>query len=173
MESHHSDNKNEEVSNDYSIYDNDSQGAIDELLNECKIMYKMVPKQKKQISSLEEKIDTMKTYFEVEKQNFVKEQKLNFVCKECESLSFQIVQFKRVLKRYEKWQFGLDGVLSQQRYSNDESGLGYSKFNKTSSSETIFVKASDHPIRKKWKKTNKVHHYHKRKRFVKKKILCS
>lgn len=42
MASHHSNDENEEVSNDFYIYDNDAQVAIDELLNECKILYKMV-----------------------------------------------------------------------------------------------------------------------------------
>lgn len=42
MASHHSDDEDEEVSNDFSIYGNDAQGAIHELLNECKIMYKIV-----------------------------------------------------------------------------------------------------------------------------------
>ncbi|XP_050883362.1 uncharacterized protein LOC127086620 [Lathyrus oleraceus] len=67
MESHYSDDEDEEVSNDYSIYDNDAQGSIDEFLNECKILYNTVSKQKKQILSLEEKIDTIESYFEVEK----------------------------------------------------------------------------------------------------------
>lgn len=72
MTSHHSDDEYEEVSNDFFIYDNDAQGAIDELLNECKVLYKMMSNQKKQILSLEEKIDTMEKYFEIEKQNLVK-----------------------------------------------------------------------------------------------------
>lgn len=42
--------------------------------------------QKKQFLSLEEKNDSMEKYFEVEKQ------KDYFTCKECDSLSFQIVQ---------------------------------------------------------------------------------
>lgn len=118
--------------------------------------------QKKQILSLEEKNDTMEKYFEVEKQ------KQNFTCKKCESLSFQIVQLKRVLKRYENGQIGLDSVLSQQRYSNDKSGFGYSKFDKPNSSKTIFVKASDQSTEEKVNKAKHVHHYPK-KRFLKKK----
>lgn len=88
MASHHFDNEDEEVSNEFSIYDNDAQGAIDELLNECKILYKMVSNQKKQILSLEENIHTMIKDFEVEKQNLVNEKKQKFVCKEYESLPF-------------------------------------------------------------------------------------
>ena len=99
--------------------------------------------QKKQMSSLEEKIDTMEKYFQIERQSFLEKEKQNLTCKECESLSFQIVQLKRVLERYENGQIGLDNVLSQQRFSNDKSGLGYSKFNKPSTSKIIFVKASD------------------------------
>lgn len=40
--SHHSDDEYEEVSNDFSLYDNYAQGSIDELLNEFKILHKMV-----------------------------------------------------------------------------------------------------------------------------------
>ena len=36
----------------------------------------------------------------------------------------------------------MEAVLIQQRYSNDKSGLGYSKFSKPSSNKIIFVKAS-------------------------------
>lgn len=68
MASHHLDDEDEDVTNDFSLYDNDAQGDIDELLSECKILYKMVSKQNKQILSLEEQIDTMEKYFEVEKQ---------------------------------------------------------------------------------------------------------
>ncbi|CAI8600976.1 unnamed protein product [Vicia faba] len=67
MDSHHSDDEIEEVSNEFSLYDNDVQGSIDELLNECKNFYKTVSIQKVQIISLEEKIDTMKKNFEIEK----------------------------------------------------------------------------------------------------------
>ncbi|XP_050877803.1 uncharacterized protein LOC127081601 [Lathyrus oleraceus] len=49
MASHHSDDEVNEVSNDFSLFDNDVQGAIDELLNECKILYKTISSQKKQI----------------------------------------------------------------------------------------------------------------------------
>lgn len=55
----------------------------------------------------------MEKDFEFEKQKYVKQQKQNFTCKESESLSFQIVQLKRVLEIYEKGQIGLNGVLSQ------------------------------------------------------------
>jgi hypothetical protein len=149
------------------------QGAIDELLNECKILYKTISSQKKQISVLEEKIEKMEKGFEVEKEKMVSDQKQNFVCNKCESLSFQIIQLKRVLERYEKGQIGLEGVLSQQRYSNDKSGLGYSKFSKPSSNKTIIVKASDQPIQEKVNKPKTVHHYPKKKNLVKKKSYPS
>jgi hypothetical protein len=42
MASHHSDDENEEVSSKSSSCDNDYQSAINELLNECKILYKTV-----------------------------------------------------------------------------------------------------------------------------------
>src|SRR4051812_21059267 len=69
-------------------------------------------------------------------------QENSVACKNCESLSFQIVQIKRVLERYEKGQIGLEGVLRQQRLPNDKSGLGYAK-SKPSTSKTIFVKAGE------------------------------
>ena len=173
MASHHSDDEVNEVSNDFSLFDNDVQGAIDELLTECKILYKTISSQKKQISVLEEKIEKMEKGFQVEKEKMISDQKQNFVCNKCESLSFQIVQLKRVLERYEKGQIGLEGVLSQQRYSNDKSGLGYSKFSKPSSNKTIFVKASDQPIQEKVNKPKIVHHYPKKKNLVKKKSYPS
>ncbi|CAJ2657071.1 unnamed protein product [Trifolium pratense] len=168
MASHHSDDECEEVSSKSSSYDNDFQGAINELLNECKILYKTVSTQKKQIQSLEEKIDTMEMNFEIEKQSFLEKEKQNFTCKECESLSFQIVQLKRVLERYEKGQVGLDNILSQQRHSNDKSGLGYSKFDKPSTNKTIFVKEIDQSTKEKVNKAQKVNHNPK-KIFPKKK----
>lgn len=63
----------------------------------------------------------------------------------------------------------MDGVLSQLRYSNDKSWLGYSKLNKPSSSKNVFVKASDQSNKEKVNKAKNVHNYPKRKRFVKKK----
>ncbi|WJX50352.1 hypothetical protein P8452_36670 [Trifolium repens] len=168
MASHHSDDEDEEVSSKSSSYDNDYQNAINELLNECKILYKKVSTQKKTIQSLEEKIDTMETNFEVEKQNLLEKEKQNFTCKKCDSLSFQIVQLKRVLERYEKGQVGLDNILSQQRRSNDKSGLGYSKFDKPSTSKPIFVKAIDQSNKEKVNKAQKVNH-HPKKRLPKKK----
>ncbi|KAK2357503.1 gag-protease polyprotein [Trifolium repens] len=177
MASHHSDDENEEVSSKSSSCDNDYQSAINELLNECKILYKTVSTQKKKIQSLEEKIDTMemnfevekeKQNFEVEKQSFLEKEKHNFTCKECDSLSFQIIQLKRVLERYEKGQVGLDNILSQQRYSNDKSELGYSKFDKPSTSKTIFVKTIDQSNKEEVNKAQKVNH-HLKKRLSKKK----
>jgi Zn finger protein HypA/HybF involved in hydrogenase expression len=52
--------------------------------------------------SLEKKIDTMEKKFEIEKKSFLEKENQNFTCKQCDSLSFQIVQLKRVLERYEK-----------------------------------------------------------------------
>lgn len=92
-------------------------------------------------------MDTMKKDFKVEKLNLVDEQQHNFSCKECESLSLQIVQLKRVLERYEKGKIWFDGVLSRQRNSNDKSGLGYSKVSNASYNKTIFVKASNQSIK--------------------------
>ena len=63
----------------------------------------------------------------------------------------------------------MEGVLSQQRYSNDKSGLGYSKFSKPISNKTIFVKASDQSSKEKVNKPKVVHQYPQKKRFVKNK----
>ena len=113
---------------------------------------------------MEEKIEA----FENKKQEMISEKK-NLVCLECESLSFQIVQLKRVLERYEKGQIGLEGVLSQQRYSNDKSGLGYSKFSKPSSSKTIFVRPKDQSPKERVNTLKVVHQHPKKKNFIKKK----
>lgn len=45
--SHNPDDDDEDVNNEFFSYDNDDQGAINELLNECKILYKTVSTQKK------------------------------------------------------------------------------------------------------------------------------
>lgn len=118
MASHHSDNEEEEVSNGKLSYDNYSQGAIDELLNQCKTLYKTLSTQKKKILSLEEKIDTIQKDFDKEKKNYFDKEKHNFICNECDSLSFPIFQLKRVIERYKIRQIGLEDILSRQRYSN-------------------------------------------------------
>src|ERR1051325_3533691 len=56
--------------------------------------------------------------------------------------------------------------LEKQIFSNDKSGLGYSKVNKPCTSKTIFVKANDESNKEKVNKAQNVHYYHKRKRFV-------
>src|ERR1051325_10654524 len=103
----------------------------------------------------------------MEKKKMISDQKQNFVCNNCESLSFQIVQLKIVLERYEKGQVGLENVLSTQRYPKDKSGLGFSKFSQPSSNKTIFVKANNQPIQEKVSKPKLVHHYPKKKRVIK------
>lgn len=75
---------------------------------------------------------------------------------------------KIVLERYEKRQIGWDNVLSQEKYSNDKSGLGYSKFDKPNTSKTILVKASNQSNEEKINKVQKVYH-HPKKIFPKKK----
>ncbi|XP_058763525.1 uncharacterized protein LOC131636971 [Vicia villosa] len=169
MASHHSDDEEGEVSYDDSLFDNGAQGAIEELLKECKILYKTISSQKKIISSLEEKVKIIEVEHKDDKEKMISVQEDNVACKNCESLSFQIVQLKRVLERYEKGQIGLENVLSTQRYSNDKSGLGFSKFDKPTSNKTIFVKASNQPIQEKVIKPKVMQHYPKRKNFVKKK----
>ena len=75
MASHHSDDEEGEVSYDNSLYDNGAQGAIDELLNECKILYKTISSQKKLISSLEEKVKTIEKEHKDEKEKMISDQK--------------------------------------------------------------------------------------------------
>ncbi|XP_050878843.1 uncharacterized protein LOC127082659 [Lathyrus oleraceus] len=160
MASHHSDDEDDEVSSNFSIFDNDAQGEIDELLSECKILYKTISSQKNQISTLEENIEKMKNNLKDEKEELIK----NFACTKCESLDFQIVQLKSVIERYEKGQIGLEHVLSSQRYSNDKRGLGYSNFDKQTSNKTIFVKAKEQIPLDKSNKPKVVHQYNNRKR---------
>lgn len=145
MESHHSDDESYEVSNEFTLYDNDAQGAINELLNECKVLYKTISSQKKHISSLEEKVEKIEKDFEDEKQKMISDQEQNFVCKTCDSLKGQMVQLKRVIKRYEKGEIGLKEIFRRRNFSNDKNGLGYSKFDKPRISKTIFVKANEQP----------------------------
>ncbi|XP_058750996.1 uncharacterized protein LOC131624016 [Vicia villosa] len=80
MASHHFNDEDNKVSNEFSIYGNDAQGAINELLNECKILCRTVSTQEKQIKSLEEKMDTMQKDLEVDKKQYVdkEEQKSTF-----------------------------------------------------------------------------------------------
>src|SRR3954471_14551680 len=161
---HHSDDEDNEDSNEFSLFDNDVQDAINELLNECKTLYKTISSQKKIISSLEKKVKIIEEEQKNDKEKMISVQEDSVACKNCESLSFQIVQLKRVLERYEKGQIGLEGVLRQQRFPNDKSGLGYAK-SKPSTSKTIFVKAGEQF--NKLGKAQKV--YHHPKRFPKKK----
>ena len=167
MASHHSDNE-EEVSNEFNLFDDDVQDAIDELLKECKSLYKKVSNKEKELLICLEKIDTMTKDFDLQKQNFIKE-KENFACSKCESNVFQIVQLKRVIERYEKGQIGLEGLLSQQRYPNDKRGLGYVNTKKPSNNPTVFVKASNSSNPKKVEKKQVVHNHQKKKANVSKK----
>lgn len=168
MASYHSDEEIDEVSSSFSIYDNEAQEVIDELLKECKTLCKNISSQKKIISFLEEQNTAFIKNIENEKQKLMDE-KQSLVCKNCESLSFQIVQLKRVLERYEKGQIGLEEILKHQRYSNDKSGLGYSKFSKPSINKTIFVKASEQVDKEKANNSQSMHQSHKKKRIMKKK----
>src|SRR3954466_14912485 len=108
MASHHSDDEEGEVSYDDSLFYNGAQCAIDELLKECKILYKTISSQKKIISSLEEKV---KKEHKDEKEKMISVQEDNVACKNCESLSYRDLQLKRVLERHEKGQIGLENVL--------------------------------------------------------------
>lgn len=45
-----------------------------------------------------------------------------------------------VITKYEKEKIGLNNVLSSQRFSNGKCGLRFSNFDKSSTSQTIFVK---------------------------------
>ena len=76
MASHHSDSEDDEVSNQFYLFDSDAQGIIDELLNEWKILYKTISSQKKQISSLEEKCESMEKDLKDEKQKLVSKNRI-------------------------------------------------------------------------------------------------
>ncbi|XP_050909817.1 uncharacterized protein LOC127123658 [Lathyrus oleraceus] len=69
----------DEVSSNFSLFDSDAQGAINELLEEYKILYKTISSQKKTILSLEGKIVTIEKDVNDEKQKMISE-KQNFVC---------------------------------------------------------------------------------------------
>lgn len=60
---------------------------------------------------------------------------------ECNSLVLNVVELNQVIGKFEKGWLGLESILCKQRYTNDTSGLWYSKFNRTSSIKTIFVKS--------------------------------
>lgn len=130
MASHDSDEK-PDISSNYDSFDEESS----ELLSECKILFKMVSKQKKLIVSLENNLDTMQKEFEKEKQNSV--------CKSSDSLKVQVMQLKGVIERYEKGEIGLKELSKRQKISNGKNGLGYSNFHKSRTSKTISVKEKD------------------------------
>jgi hypothetical protein len=62
-----------------------------------------------------------------------------FPCNKCQDQESKIVELNQVIKKYD---IGLDNVLSSQRFSNNKCGLGFSNFDKPSTSQTIFVKTT-------------------------------
>lgn len=52
----------------------------------------------------------------------------------------------------------MEGILCRQIYSNDKCGVGYSKFDKPSTSKTIFVKVIDESNKQKINRVQNVHY---------------
>lgn len=91
------------------------------------------------ISSLESKTNTI--------QKEMGKIKITSSCNKCISLEANIVKLNQMIYKYENGQFGLKNVLSNKRYTNDKSGLTYSKFDKPSSNKKIiFVKTINNKI---------------------------
>jgi hypothetical protein len=136
MASHHSSDEEHEVS-DSEIYDRPSydelQSAFNELYEEFLKLSKKYSNQNKLILSLESEANNMKIELDQVK---------NSACNKCQSLECNIIELNQVIKKYEKGQIGLENVLSNQRFSNDKCGLGFSNFDKPSTSHTTFVKAT-------------------------------
>jgi hypothetical protein len=136
MASHHSSDEEHEVS-DYEIDDKPSydelQSAFNELYEEFLKLSKKYSNQNKLILSLESEANNMKIELDQVK---------NSACNKCQSLECNIIELNQVIKKYEKGQIGLENVLSNQRFSNDKCGLGFSNFDKPSTSHTTFVKAT-------------------------------
>lgn len=51
-----------------------------------------------------------------------------------------------MINTYEKGQISLENMISRQRYSNDNCGLGFSKFDKPSTSKTISITATSNKL---------------------------
>jgi hypothetical protein len=134
MASHNSDD--DEVSNfdsnDKPSYD-ELQNAFNELYEELLKLSRKYSNQNKLILSLESEANNMKIELDQVK---------NSACTKCQSLESNIVELNQVITKYEKGHFGLEDVLSRQRYSNNKNGLGFSMFDKPSKNKTIFVKES-------------------------------
>ena len=135
MASHHSDDEQEVSDSEFEIkpsYD-ELQNAFDELYEECSKLSKTCVKQKKLIVSLERKAFDAQVDLEKVK---------NSSCNKCKEHETKIVELNQVIKNFEKGHNSLEDVLSKQSDSNNKTGLGFSNFDKPSTSKTIFVKAS-------------------------------
>ncbi|KAK2437759.1 hypothetical protein QL285_022616 [Trifolium repens] len=132
MASHNSDD--DEVSNfdsnDKPSYD-ELQNAFNELYEELLKLSRKYSNQNKLILSLESEANNMKMELDQVK---------NSACTKCQSLESNIVELNQVITKYEKGHFGLEDVLSRQKYYNNKNGLGFSMFDKPSKNKTIFVK---------------------------------
>ncbi|KAI5417674.1 hypothetical protein KIW84_042330 [Lathyrus oleraceus] len=58
-------------------------------------------------------------------------------CNKCRSLETKIVDLNQIIYKYEKGKNVLDNILSNQRYVNDKSSLGFSKIKNSSQIEKI------------------------------------
>ncbi|XP_045798087.1 uncharacterized protein LOC123892341 [Trifolium pratense] len=153
MASHHSDDEYEEVSSKSSSYDNDLQSAFNELYEEFLKLFRKYSNQKKTILKLESMANDTKVELEEVK---------NSTCNKCHDHESKIVELNQVIKKYEKGQIGLENVLSSQRFSNDKCGLGFSNFDKLSTSHNTFVKTTCNKFNNNESKKEHVVNYHKR-----------
>lgn len=165
MVSHHSGGEEHEVSDFEIKYRSSSydqlQSVFNELYDEYLKLSRKFSKQKKTILNLESEANITKVELDLIK---------NSVCNNCSFFESKIVELNQVIAKYEK---GLDNMLSSQIFSNNKYGLGFSNFDKTSSSQTIFVKATSKFNKTESKKEHVVSHhkipYNRNKFYVNKK----
>lgn len=70
MTSHHSNDEEEKVSNEISSYDNDAQGEINELLNECKILYKTMSNKRNKFQLFKKRLTPCKNILKLKTKLF-------------------------------------------------------------------------------------------------------
>src|ERR1044072_401389 len=151
MATHNSDN---EVSDDNSTTSKPSydelQNAFGELHEECVRLARLVAQQKSCITFLEHRNKIVV--------NELDQYKLKFdlycdcmKCDKCPILESKVDELTKKVSNYEQGTSNLNAILNRQRYANDRSGLGFSKFTTPSKSanKTIFVAStSKHDSRK-------------------------
>src|ERR1044072_1536791 len=150
MASHNSD---EEVSDDNSTskpsYD-ELQNAFGELHEECVRLARLVAQQKSAITFLEHRNKMVVNELDQYKLKF----DLHSTCMKCDNcpiLESKVDELTKKFSNYEQGTSNLNDMLSKQRYANDRSGLGFSKFatpSKSTSKTTFVPSTSKHDTRK-------------------------